>query len=347
MKQNIDEKFKEQAMGRVTYRSAGVDIDKANKLVADYKRFARLTKTGGVISDVGSFGALFRPDLKRFKDPVLVSSTDGVGTKLKIAFLADKHDTVGIDLVAMSANDILCSGAEGMFFLDYIATGKVRPGVLRDVVKGIAAGCREAGYALVGGETAEMPGIYAKGEYDLAGFGVGIVDRKEVIDGRTIKAGDMVLGLESSGLHSNGYSLVRKVFTKKELKKYADELLKPTRLYCKGVLALKKAVNIKGIANITGGAFLDKIPRIIPKGMSIEIYRHSWRVPEIFSIIQKKGNIENREMYRTLNMGIGMVLVISMKDIDKAKYILLQHGIGSRYIGMVVKGNRQIVIKGL
>jgi phosphoribosylformylglycinamidine cyclo-ligase len=333
-------------MKKITYRSAGVDIDKANRLVTDYKRFAKLTKTKGMISDVGSFGGLFRPGFKNFKDPILVSSTDGVGTKLKIAFLADKHDTVGIDLVAMSANDILCSGAEGLFFLDYIATGKVKPGVLKDVVKGIAEGCREAGYALIGGETAEMPGMYRKGEYDLAGFGVGIVDKIDVIDGRTTKIGDIVLGLESSGLHSNGYSLVRKVFTKKELKKYAPELLKPTRLYCKPVLEVKKAVSIKGIANITGGAFYDKIPRIIPKGMAIEIFRKSWWMPPIFSIIQKKGNIDYKEMYRTLNMGIGMVLVLDRKDIDVAKYILLRAGIKSHVIGRVVKGNREVVIRG-
>jgi phosphoribosylformylglycinamidine cyclo-ligase len=333
-------------MKKITYKSSGVDIDKANSLVTDYKRFAKLTKTKGVISDVGSFGGLFRPGFKNFKDPILVSSTDGVGTKLKIAFLAGIHDTVGIDLVAMSANDILCSGAEGLFFLDYIATGKVKSSVLKDVVKGIAEGCREAGYALIGGETAEMPGMYKKGEYDLAGFGVGIVDKIDVIDGRTTKMGDLVLGLESSGLHSNGYSLVRKVFTKKELKKYAPELLKPTRLYCKPVLEVKKALSIKGIANITGGAFYDKIPRIIPKGMAIEIFRKSWWMPPIFSIIQKKGNIDYKEMYRTLNMGIGMVLVLDRKDIDVAKYILLRAGIKSHVIGRVIKGNREVVIRG-
>jgi phosphoribosylformylglycinamidine cyclo-ligase len=331
-------------MKRVTYRSAGVDIDTANKLVADYKRFASSTKKQGVISDVGSFGALFRPDFKKFKDPILVSSTDGVGTKLKIAFLADKHDTVGIDLVAMSANDILCSGAEGLFFLDYIATGKVKPKVLRDVVRGIADGCRQAGYALIGGETAEMPGMYRKGEYDLAGFGVGIVNRSEVIDGRSIGVGDIVLGLESSGLHSNGYSLVRKVFSVKELKKYSSELLNPTRLYSKSVLAVKKEIKIKGIANITGGAFYDKIPRIIPKGMAIDIYKDSWCVPEIFSIIQKRGNVEDKEMYRTLNMGIGMVLVLSKDDVDKAQNIMLRHDVGSYEIGEVVKGDKVVKI---
>lgn len=333
-------------MKRVTYKSAGVDIDKANRLVTDYKRFAASTKIRGVLSDVGSFGALFRPGFKRFRDPILVSSTDGVGTKLKIAFLADKHDTVGIDLVAMSANDILCSGAEGLFFLDYVSTGKIEPRVLRDIVKGIAHGCREAGYALVGGETAEMPGLYNPGEYDLAGFGVGIVDRREVIDGSSTRRGDVVIGLESTGPHSNGYSLIRKVFSEKELKANSKELLAPTRLYAKPVLALKKKVNIKGIANITGGAFYDKIPRIIPEGLAIEICKDSWRVPKIFGRIKQAGNVDDREMYRTLNMGIGMVVVVEKNDSDKTIDILRKNGLRSHLIGKVVKGNKQVIIKG-
>ena len=331
-------------MKKITYKSAGVDIDKANALVADYKRFAASTKIKGVIGNVGGFGALFRPDFRRFKDPILVSSTDGVGTKLKIAFLADKHDTVGIDLVAMSANDILCSGAEGMFFLDYISTGKIKSYVLRDIVKGIAEGCKEAGYALVGGETAEMPGLYNPNEYDLAGFGVGIIDRKGVIDGSSTKAGDVVLGLESTGPHSNGYSLIRKVFTERELKKHSKELLSPTRLYAKAILGLKKEVKIKGIANITGGAFYDKIPRIIPKGLAIEIYKSSWRVPEIFLRIQRSGNVDDREMYRTLNMGIGMVVVVSREYACGSKDILRKNGVRSYFIGEVVKGNREVRI---
>lgn len=331
-------------MKKITYKSAGVDIDKANALVADYKRFAASTRMKGVISDVGSFGGLFRPDWKKFRDPVLVSSTDGVGTKLKIAFLADKHDTVGIDLVAMSANDILCSGAEGLFFLDYISTGHIESWVLKDIVKGIADACREAGYALIGGETAEMPGLYGKGEYDLAGFGVGIVDRRDAIDGRTTKVGDVVLGLESSGPHSNGYSLIRKVFNKKELKKYSKELLTPTRLYAKSVLAVKEKLKIKGIANITGGAFYDKIPRIIPRGMGITIYKAAWHVPEIFSVIRKNGNIDEREMYRTLNMGIGMVLVLAGSDANKAMGILKKHGVESHVIGNVTNGKGEVVL---
>jgi phosphoribosylformylglycinamidine cyclo-ligase len=334
-------------MKKITYRSAGVDIDKANDLVKDYKRFAAFTRIKGVISDVGSFGGLFRPDFGKFKDPVLVASTDGVGTKLKIAFLADRHDTVGIDLVAMSVNDILCSGAEGLFFLDYLATGKIKSSVLRDIVKGVSDGCKEAGYALIGGETAEMPGMYAPGEYDLAGFGVGLVGKDEVIDGRTTKIGDVVIGLESSGPHSNGYSLIRKALSRAELKKYSKELLAPTIIYCRSVLALKKKVKIKGIANITGGAFYDKVPRIIPEGMGIEIYKGSWRVPEIFRIIQKKGNIDDKEMYRALNMGIGMVLVVDKKDVDRSREVLARNCVKSHVIGRVVKGKRDVTVKGV
>jgi phosphoribosylformylglycinamidine cyclo-ligase len=331
-------------MKRITYKTAGVDIDKANKLVTDYKRFAAATKIKGVMSGIGSFGALFRPDFRKYRDPLLVSSTDGVGTKLKIAFLADKHDTVGIDLVAMSVNDILCSGAKGLFFLDYIATGKISSSVLKDVVKGISVGCKEAGYALVGGETAEMPGMYAEGEYDLAGFGVGIVDRKDVIDGTGTRPGDVVLGLESSGLHSNGYSLVRKALRPKELKLYSRELLKPTRLYAKHVLALAGKVKIKGIANITGGAFYDKIPRIIPKGMAIEILKDSWKAPWIFDLIKKRGNIDDREMYRALNMGIGMILVVDRQSVDKAQASLGNTGLRSHVIGRVLKGDGKVEI---
>ena len=331
-------------MKRVTYKTAGVDIDKANALVKDYKRFAKSTAIKGVISDIGSFGGLFRPDIKRFKDPILVSSTDGVGTKLKLAFLADKHDTVGIDLVAMSANDILCSGAEGLFFLDYISTGKIKSRVLRDIVSGIAKGCKEAGYALIGGETAEMPGMYKDGEYDLAGFGVGIADRSKIIDGKSIKLGDAIIGLESSGPHSNGYSLIRKILPETELKRHLKELLAPTRLYAKPVLALKKRVDIKGVANITGGAFYDKVPRIIPKDLAIEIDKYSWRVPAIFSLIQRRGNVDDREIYRTLNMGIGMVLAVSKRDAKRAVRILEDNGVKSYVIGRVVRGNREVTI---
>lgn len=337
-------------MKSVTYKAAGVDIDKANALVKDYKRFAKSTATRGVISDIGSFGGLFRPDIKRFKDPILVSSTDGVGTKLKIAFLTDKHDTVGIDLVAMSANDILCSGAEGLFFLDYISTGKIKTSCLRDIVKGIARACREAGYALIGGETAEMPGMYKEGEYDLAGFCVGVVEKSRLIDGSNIKADDCLIGIESNGLHSNGFSLVRKVFSRKELIQYSGELLKPTRIYVKPILNLLRGMRdegrgiIKGIAHITGGAFYDKIPRIIPQGLSVRIEKKSWPAPEIFKLIQKKGNVPERDMYRTLNMGIGMVLVVDKNWADKIILKLKNSGIRSWVIGEVIEGEERVKV---
>jgi phosphoribosylformylglycinamidine cyclo-ligase len=331
-------------MRKITYKSAGVDIDRANSLVRDYARFSALTRTAGTVGDIGSFGGMFRPAFRKFRDPLLVSSTDGVGTKLKIAFLAGRHDTVGIDLVAMSVNDILCSGAEGLFFLDYVSTGRIEPRVLRDIVKGVSVGCRRAGYALVGGETAEMPGMYKNGEYDLAGFGVGIVDRRAVIDGSAVRIGDAVLGIESSGLHSNGFSLVRKAFSRSELKRHADELLKPTHIYCAAVLAVKEKLSIKGIAHITGGAFYDKIPRVIPKGMAIAIDKSSWQVPWIFSAIRKKARLDDRQMYRTFNMGIGMALVLAKGDVDRAKDILRKYGFSSFVIGEVIKGNREVCV---
>ena len=332
-------------MKRITYKSAGVDTKKADGLVADYRRAALLARTEGVVSGIGGFGGLYRPDLKNCTDPILVSSTDGVGTKLKLAFFADKHDTVGQDLVAMSANDILCSGASGLFFLDYISTGHIKPQVLKDLVHGIARACKEAGYALVGGETAEMPGMYKKDEYDLAGFGVGMVDRSRIIDGGSIKIGDAVIGLESSGPHSNGYSLIRKALGTKGLKRHMRELLEPTRLYARPVLGLVSKVSVKGIANITGGAFYDKIPRIIPHGMGIEIDGSSWEMPEIFKVIQKAGNVENREMFHTLNMGIGMALVVPASDADRAVSVLKDEGLRSWVIGKVVEGKREVVIR--
>ncbi len=324
-------------MKAITYKKSGVDIDEAERFVRAIKP---LTK------GIGGFGGLFKFEANKYKDPYLVSSTDGVGTKLKIAFLAGKHDTVGIDLVGMNVNDILCSGAKPLFFLDYIATGRLDKRVLVDVVKGIAEGCRQAGCSLVGGETAEMPGFYRPGEYDLAGFCVGVVDKQKAINGSRIKAGDILLGIESNGLHSNGYSLVRKVFSPKELIKYAHELLKPTRIYVKPILSLLSAVScqlsaVKGIAHITGGAFYDKIPRIIPKGLGIRIDKNSWSVPEIFKIVQEKGNVPQADMYRTLNMGIGLVLVMDKFYNSKAISFLAKRGLKSWVIGEVVStGNR-------
>ena len=298
---------------------------------------------------IGGFGGLFKFDTKNFKEPYLVSSTDGVGTKLKIAFLVGKHDTVGIDLVGMNVNDILCAGAKPLFFLDYIACGKIQKGVLTDVVKGIAEGCCQAGCSLVGGETAEMPGFYQQGEYDLAGFCVGAVDKLKVINGSRIKSGDCLVGIESSGLHSNGFSLVRKVFTKKELIKYADELLKPTRIYVKPILSLLSTIDyglptIKGIAHITGGAFYDKIPRIIPKDLGIRVDKNSWPVPDIFRLIQEKGNVPESDMYRTLNMGIGMVLALDKGRADKVMSRLKSSGLRSWVIGEVIKGKERVKI---
>lgn len=292
---------------------------------------------------IGGFGGLFRFEAKKYKEPILVSSTDGVGTKLKLAFLTGRHDTVGIDLVAMNVNDVLCAGAKPLFFLDYIATGKIEKNVLLEVVKGIAEGCRQADCSLIGGETAEMPGFYKPGEYDLAGFCVGVVEKKKVIDGSKIKSGDCLIGIESNGLHSNGFSLVRKVFSQKELIKYADELLKPTRIYVKSVLNLlrlaisDKRLAIKGIAHITGGAFYDKIPRIIPKGLGIRIDKGSWPVPEIFRLIQEKGNVPDRDMYRTLNMGIGMVLGVDRNLVNKIILNLAKQGLRAWIIGEVFK----------
>ena len=328
-------------MKQMTYKKSGVDIEAANCFVDAIKP---LTK------GIGGFGGLFKFDTKKFKDPYLVSSTDGVGTKLKIAFLAGKHDTIGIDLVGMNVNDVLCTGAKPLFFLDYIATGKIEKKVLVDVIKGIVEGCRQAGCALVGGETAEMPGFYKAGEYDVAGFCVGAVDKSKAIDGSKIKAGDVLIGIESNGLHSNGFSLVRKVFSRKELLQYADELLKPTRIYVKPMLTLLRETRderrrtIKGIAHITGGAFYDKIPRIIPKGLAIRIQKKSWPLPEIFRIIQRKGNVPEQNMYRTLNMGIGMVLAIDKDASADIISYLAKQNLKSWIIGEVVKGNQRVAI---
>ncbi len=306
-------------MEKMTYRDSGVDIDAGAKAVELMKGHVAKTRTPGVISGIGGFGAAFLPDLTGYREPVLVSGTDGVGTKLKIAFMMDRHDTIGIDCVAMCVNDIACMGAKPLFFLDYIATGRLEPEKVADIVKGISEGCREAGCALIGGETAEMPGFYSPGEYDLAGFAVGIVDRESVIDGSSIKEGDLLVGLPSSGLHSNGYSLVRKVLFEKEgmsVQTYVEdfgctlgeELLKPTRIYVKQVLKAVETADVKGIAHITGGGFFENIPRIIPDGLRADIYPDRWKVPEVFKFIQHRGGIGQQEMFRTFNMGIGLVL---------------------------------------
>jgi len=335
---------------KLTYKKAGVDINTANVFVENIKPLVKKTHNLNVITQIGGFGGLFNFDKNKYKEPILVSSTDGVGTKLKIAIAANKHDTVGIDLVGMNVNDVLCAGAEPLFFLDYIACGKLKPDVLTDVVKGIANGCSDAGCALIGGETAEMPGMYKQDDYDLAGFCVGAVDKSQIIDGSKIEAGDKVIGLESSGLHSNGFSLVRKVFSANELKQLSSELLKPTRIYVKPVLGLLQTpksefrTNIKGIAHITGGAFYDKISRILPENVNARINKNSWAVPKIFQLIQNKGGIEDKEMYRTFNMGTGMVLIVKPPAAQSIIAALSEFKLKSWIIGEAVKGKKEVEI---
>lgn len=327
----------------LTYKQAGVDIKKADTLIGEIKKIIKSYDRPQVLKGIGSFGGFFKFDKQKYNEPVLVSSSDGVGTKLKTATLVNKHDTVGIDLVAMNVNDILCSGAEPLFFLDYLGCSKIEPNVYKEIIKGIVDGCKQAGCALIGGETAEMPGMYKKGEYDLVGFCVGVVEKSRIIDGSNIKIGDVVIGLASNGLHSNGFSLVRKVFSKNELKLYAKELLKPTRIYVKPILSLLSS--IKGIAHITGGAFYDKIKRIIPQGLNIEINKGSWLIPDIFKLIQNKGNIKDFEMFHTFNMGIGMVLVVEKDVSDQVKETLSANGLKSWIVGKVTAGNREVIVK--
>lgn len=305
----------------MSYKDAGVDVDAGNKAVELMKTHVKSTFRPGALGNIGGFGGFFQLDIKKYREPVLVSGTDGVGTKLKIAFAMDKHDTVGIDCVAMCVNDILVHGAEPLFFLDYVALGKLIPERVAEIVKGVAGGCRQAGCALIGGETAEMPGLYDEEEYDLAGFAVGVVDKANLIDGSRIREGDVVIGLTSSGLHSNGYSLARKVLLEKagySLTKYIEELgktlgeemLLPTRIYVKTVRELAH-LEIRGMAHITGGGLVENLPRILPEGLEFELHKGAWEVPPIFHIIQKAGNVEDEEMYRTFNMGIGYVIVAS------------------------------------
>jgi phosphoribosylformylglycinamidine cyclo-ligase len=325
---------------KLSYKTSGVDIDKAERFVQAIKKDVKKTFNSNVLNRPGSFGALFQLAKTKYKNPVLVSSTDGVGTKLLVANTIGKHDTVGIDLVAMNVNDILCVGAKPLFFLDYIACGKLDVKILKDVVKGIAKGCELSGCSLIGGETAEMPGMYKKDDYDLAGFAVGVVDKSKIIDGSKIKAGDVVIGLPSSGFHSNGYSLVRKGFTKAEQKKYAKEILAPTKIYSKEVSTVIENFNVKAIAHITGGAFYEKLTKVLPKGKCFEIDKSSWKVPEIFQILQKKSKIDEKEMYRTFNMGIGLAFVVAKKDALKVTKLLKQKRIKSYTIGCVTNNSK-------
>lgn len=326
----------------LSYKDSGVDIAKGNLFVREIASMVKSTKKSHVLCDIGSFGGLFAIENNRYREPVLVSSTDGVGTKLIIAQSLGIHQWVGFDLVGMCVNDVATTGAAPLFFLDYVSTGKISLPVLKSVMKGITSACKEAGYALIGGETAEMPDMYKPGQYDLAGFCVGIIDKKDIIDGSDIKKRDIVIGLASNGPHSNGYSLIRKVFSKSELIRFKGHILKPTRLYTKPLLALQKKIKVKGIAHITGGAYFEKIPRIVPKGLSMVIDTRSWKVPDIFKQIQKRGNVRTREMYRVFNMGIGMAVVLSAKDFKKARAILARYKIRSWVIGEVEKGDEKV-----
>ncbi len=330
-------------MPNITYKTSGVDIDKANVFVESIQGLMKGSFTPGVLKFKGAFGSLFELP-KGYKNPVLVSSTDGVGTKLLLAQLLHKHDTVGIDLVAMNVNDVLCTGAKPLFFLDYIACGKLEPTVLRDVVKGIAAGCKEADCSLIGGETAEMPGMYRQDEYDLAGFCIGVVDKDKIINGSRLQPGDQLIGLPSSGLHSNGFSLVRKVLSAQEQKNYAKVLLAPTRIYVREVLRLMKTCDIKGIAHITGGAFLEKLTKILPRGQCFVVNKSAWKLPKIFQIIQEKGRIGDLEMYRTFNMGIGLVLVLDKINALRAAKFFRERKIEFYSIGKVVKHRGEKII---
>jgi phosphoribosylformylglycinamidine cyclo-ligase len=328
----------------IDYKQAGVDVEAGYEAVSLMKEHIKSTFDENVVGDVGSFGGLYSIAGFNMKEPVLVSGTDGVGTKLKLAFALDKHDTVGIDLVAMCANDIICQGATPLFFLDYMATGKLIPQKAADIVSGIADGCRQSGCALIGGETAEMPGFYGIGEYDLAGFCVGIVDKADIIDGSTISEGDVVVGLKSSGVHSNGFSLVRKLFgDDKEalMKKYdglekpiGEVLLTPTKIYVKEILSLIKKVKVKGISNITGGGFIENIPRMFPKGLCAKIDINSYEVPQVFKTMQEISGLTKEKMYNTFNMGIGMVLAVGKEDARKVQEILPD----SVIVGEVIKG---------
>ena len=337
-----------------SYKEAGVDVTAGYRSVELMKAHVARTKTSGVVSGIGGFGGMFTPDLRGMEEPILVSGTDGVGTKLKLAFLLDRHDTIGIDCVAMCVNDIICCGAKPLFFLDYIATGKNIPEKIAEIVSGIADGCVQSGCALVGGETAEHPGMMPEDEYDLAGFTVGVVDKNKMVDGSSLEESDVLIGLASSGVHSNGFSLVRKVFgidektvfsTYAELDKPLGEtLLTPTRIYVKPMLELMKQVNVKAVSHITGGGFYENIPRMLRDGLTAKIEKWSVPVLPIFDVIQKVGNIPERDMFNTFNMGVGMIAAVAKEDADKAIEILRQAGEKACVIGEVVNGSEGVII---
>ena len=338
-----------------SYAAAGVDITAGYRAVELMKSHIARTVTPGVLGGIGGFGGLFEPDLSGISKPVLVSGTDGVGTKLKLAFLLDRHDTVGIDCVAMCVNDVLCCGAKPLFFLDYIACGRNDPERIASIVSGVAEGCVQSGAALIGGETAEMPGFYPADEYDLAGFVVGVVDRDRILDNSRMKAGDVILALPSSGVHSNGFSLVRKVFDVEnaDIRKpvdalggasVGDTLLTPTRIYVKPMLALLEKVAVRGVSHITGGGFYENIPRSIPDGLTAKIEKSAVRVPPIFDLIAKTGNIPERDMFNTFNMGVGMSVVVAPEDADRALALLREQGEDAYVMGEIVEGGERVVL---
>ena len=334
----------------ISYKDSGVDVERGYKAVELMKKHVKTTFNENVLGDIGSFGGFYSIAGEKMSEPVLVAGTDGVGTKLKYAFLANKHDTIGIDAVAMCVNDIVCQGAKPLFFLDYFATGKLSPEVVATVVSGVAEGCRQSGCALIGGETAEMPGFYPEGEYDIAGFAVGIVDKQKIINGKNIKAGDALVGIASSGIHSNGYSLVRKLFGDNlhshDLDRYDDRLkdkvlnvlLTPTKIYVKSILSLISKVSVKGIAHITGGGFIENIPRIFPEGIGCEIKKDSYPLPPIFNIMREKAEISDEQIYNTFNMGIGMVVCVDKKDVAQTIAELESTGEKVYLIGETVSG---------
>ncbi len=339
------------------YKTAGVDIEAGYKSVELMKQYVKETVRPEVLGGLGGFsGAFSLEKIKKMDEPVLLSGTDGVGTKIKLAFLLDKHDTVGIDCVAMCVNDVACAGGEPLFFLDYIACGKNYPEKIASIVKGVSEGCKQAGAALIGGETAEHPGLMPEDEYDLAGFAVGVVDKKDIITGETIGQGDTLIGIASSGVHSNGFSLIRNVFemTKESLNKYYDELamtlgealLTPTRIYVKALRAVKDAgVVIKGCSHITGGGFYENIPRMLPDGVAADIRKDSYPVPPIFKLLQRTGNLEEKMMYNTYNMGLGMVLAVASPDVDKTLKALEEAGEKGYAVGTVTAGNKEVILR--
>ena len=333
-------------MSSLTYKDSGVDITKGNQLIEKIKPIAKSTLRPGVLGGLGGFGAMFEIPLEKYKNPVLISGTDGVGTKLKVAEMLDKHDTIGIDLVAMCVNDLIVQGAEPLFFLDYYATGSLNPEIATSVIEGIGEGCRQSGCSLIGGETAEMPGMYNGEEYDLAGFCVGIVDKNQVIDGSKVNEGDHIVALGSSGPHSNGYSLIRKVLEKSTpSSEQLNSLIEPTRIYVKSILSLAKILTVHAISHITGGGLLENIPRVLPDHLSAKLNSNSWSQPEIFKWLQKEGNIDSHEMYRVLNCGVGMVVIISKESSSQAIEHLSACGENAWLIGEVVhsKGERVII----